>query len=82
MEKVERPFQVWDYENASMVYAYPTLDAALDGVRSEIEANGADVARTWFLQKDDGDEIAIIAEEAGLVALVKKSLPHPLTRTR
>ncbi len=72
MEKVERPFQVWDYENASMVYAYSTLDGALDGVLHEIEANGVEIARTWFLQRDDGDEIAIIAEEEGLVALARK----------
>jgi hypothetical protein len=70
--KVERPYQVWDYVNASIVYAYPTLAAALAGVRREIAANGPDVARTWFLQKDDGNEIEIIAEENGLIALAQK----------
>ncbi len=70
--KVERPYQVWDYMNASIVYAYPTLDAALAGVRREIDANGPDVAQTWFLQKDDGSNIEIIAEADDLVALARK----------
>jgi len=70
--KVAGPYQVWDYANASIVYAWPTLDAALAGVRREVEAHGPDIARTWFLQKDDGDEIEIIAEEDGLVALALK----------
>ena len=64
--------RIWDYLNASIVYAYPTLDAALAGVRREVDANGPDVARTWFLQKDDGNEIEIIAEEDDLVAMAQK----------
>jgi hypothetical protein len=73
--KVEQPYQVWDYANASIVYACPTLDAALTGVRREIAANGVDVARTWFLQKDDGNEIEIIAEEDDLVAMAQRQRP-------
>ena len=44
----------------------------LKGEPREVEANGPDVARTWFLQKDDGNEIEIIAEEDGLVTLAQK----------
>jgi hypothetical protein len=72
MPQADRDYQIWDYANASIVYAYPTLDAALAGVRREIEANGPGVARTWFLQKDDGDEIEIIAAEDDLVAMAQR----------
>jgi hypothetical protein len=62
-----RPYEIWDWQTANIVYAYPTLAEALADVRQEVTANGPDIAASWFLQYDDRETGYIIAEGADLV---------------
>ena len=62
-----RPYEIWDWETANIVYAFPTLEEAFADVRAEVAANGPGVAASWFLQFDDRTEGYIIAEGDELV---------------
>lgn len=61
------PFEIWDWETANIVYAYPTLEEALKDVRAEVKINGADTAASWFLQYDDRSTSYVIADGDELV---------------
>jgi len=62
-----RPYELWDWETANIVYTYATLEEALADVRTEVTANGPEVAASWFLQYDDRTDGYIIAEGDELV---------------
>lgn len=62
-----RPYEIWDWETANIVYAYPTLEEAFTNVRAEVAANRAEIAASWFLQYDDRNKGYIIAEGDELV---------------
>lgn len=49
------PYEIWDYENGNIVYAYENQEEALAEVSAMIQANGTDAVRTWALQFDDYD---------------------------
>jgi hypothetical protein len=62
-----RPYEIWDWETANIIYAYATLEEVLNDVRNEVTANGPDSAASWFLQYDDRSNGHIIAEGDELV---------------
>lgn len=62
-----RPFEIWDWETANIVYAYPTLEEAFADIRTQITVNGPESAATWMLQFDDRKEAYVIADGEELV---------------
>jgi len=62
-----RPYEIWDWDTANIVYAYATLDEAFADIRNEVTINGPESAARWFLQYDDRVNGYIIAEGNALV---------------
>ncbi|MGI8689115.1 MAG: hypothetical protein ACR2M3_11100 [Thermomicrobiales bacterium] len=62
-----RPYEIWDWDTANIVYAYATLEEAFADVRKEVTVNGPESAATWFLQYDDRVNGYIVAEGNALV---------------
>lgn len=62
-----RPYEIWDWETANIVYAYATLDEAFADVRNEVTANGPESVASWFLQYGTRSNGYIVAEGDELV---------------
>ncbi len=47
-------YELWDFDSANIVNAYPTESAALAVVVAQMDAYGRAAVATWVLLKDDG----------------------------
>lgn len=47
-------YEIWDFESANIVNAYPTESAALATVAAQVDAYGRAAVATWVLLRDDG----------------------------
>jgi hypothetical protein len=73
-----RPFEIWDWETANIVYAYPTLEEAFADVSAQVTVNGPESAATWMLQFDDRKEAYVIADGEELVKQAFAAAPAPI----
>jgi len=74
-----RPYEIWDWDTANIVYAYATLEEALTDVRNEVTVSGPESAATWFLQYDDRVTIENIAHGEALIGLAMNAAPAPVS---
>lgn len=66
-------YEIWDRNTGNLICDFDDLASALEFVREEVEAGGADAAEPMSLLKitDDGEDAEIVAQGEGLVELVR-----------